>query len=333
MKWLHEQRKAIDDEVARLGIVRVLEEINRLTDTHALSLRKSKLTETLITKAYTDRFTDELKRLKAGSLAIELKKTRAEVGRVYHRISLTNAAKNVKTSDILSEGEFRIVSLAAFLADTEGRGAKTPFIFDDPISSLDHMYEEATAQRLVELSQARQVIVFTHRLSLVGLLEKYAKKHHVKSSLVCLSRYKIGDVTDLPIDLKKTANAANGLLNERLEAAKKAFGEGDAAYENEAKGMCRDIRVLLERVVEKDLINEVVCRFSPEVNTKGKIEALAKITEDDCKFIDEYMTKYSIYEHSQPEETPAALPKPDEIESDLIAISGFIAKIQARNSQ
>jgi ABC-type transport system involved in cytochrome bd biosynthesis fused ATPase/permease subunit len=82
----------------------------------------------------------------------------------------------VKTSDILSEGEFRIVSLAAFLADTEGRGAKTPFIFDDPISSLDQVYEEATAQRLVMLSKTRQVIVFTHRLSLLGLLDKVRRK-------------------------------------------------------------------------------------------------------------------------------------------------------------
>jgi len=107
---------------------------------------------------------------------VELKKTRAEVGRVYHQIALRNAVRRVKTSDILSEGEFRIVSLAAFLADTEGRGAKTPFIFDDPISSLDQVYEEATAQRLVMLSKTRQVIVFTHRLSLLGLLDKVRRK-------------------------------------------------------------------------------------------------------------------------------------------------------------
>jgi len=135
------------------------------------------------------------------------------VGRVYHRISLRNTVKEVKTSDILSEGEFRIVSLAAFLADSGGRGGRTPFIFDDPISSLDHVYEEATARRLVELSQTRQVVIFTHRLSLVGFLDKYAEKQGVNPSLICLSRYQPGEVTDLSIDLKRTDKAAK-LLEE-----------------------------------------------------------------------------------------------------------------------
>ena len=331
-KWLHEQRKAIDEEITRLKTVKVLEEIGRLTDTHALSARKSKLTETLITNDYIDRFREELKRLKARSLAVELRKTRAAVGHVYHQISLTKASKNVKTSDILSEGEFRIVSLAAFLADTEGRGSKTPFIFDDPISSLDHVYEDAAALRLIELSKSRQVIVFTHRLSLVGYLRKYAEKRGVETSLLCLSRYITGDVTDLPITLNKTHKAANRMVNERLCEAKKAFTKSDEVYENVAKGICSDIRNLLERVVEKDLINEVVTRFSPEVNTKGKIHALAKVTEEDCTFVDEYMTKYSRYEHSQPDEAPVQLPAPDEIESDLTKIIAFITKIRERNA-
>jgi hypothetical protein len=43
--------------------------------------------------------------------------------------------------------------------------------------------------------------------------------------------------------------------------------------------MCRDVRVLLERVVEHDLVNGVVRRFHRDVNTKGKIQALARIQE------------------------------------------------------
>jgi ABC-type Mn2+/Zn2+ transport system ATPase subunit len=63
---------------------------------------------------------------------------------------------------VLSEGEYRIVSLAAFLADVGGKDFSAPFVFDDPISSLDQDFEEAVVQRLVELSQERQVIIFTH---------------------------------------------------------------------------------------------------------------------------------------------------------------------------
>ncbi|MBF0555695.1 MAG: hypothetical protein HQK96_14290 [Nitrospirae bacterium] len=327
-KWLNQQRQAIEDEIARLAAIEKLRMANTLTNTTALSRRKTELSEELITNAYAERFNTELKNLKVERIFVELKRTKTAVGRVYHGICLKNVKKNAKIADILSEGEFRIISLAAFLADAEGRGAYTPFIFDDPISSLDQVYEEATAQRLVKLSESRQVIVFTHRLSLFGLLEKYAEKQKVTPKIICLSQYAIGEITDLPINFKKkTEKFVHTLLNERLAAAKKAFTQGDTAYENEAKGLCHDIRVLIERMVEKDLLNEVVQRFSPEVNTKGKIHALAKISEEDCNFIDEYMTKYSRYEHSQPDEAPILLPQPDEIETDLNAIKDFIKKI------
>ena len=261
---------------------------------------------------------------------MELKKGKPKAGRVYHRINIKNATKDVKASEILSEGEFRIVSLSAFLADTEGRGAKTPYIFDDPISSLDHIYEEAAAQRLVELCKTRQVIIFTHRLSLVAFLEKYVEKHKLKHEIRCLSRYTTGEISDLPINLKRTDKSANTLSNERMSALKESFATGDTAYESEANKICHDIRILLERVVEMDLLNEVVRRFSPEVNTKGKIHSLAKITEADCQFIDDYMTKYSRYEHSQSEETPILSLKPEEIEADLKAIIFFIAELRKR---
>jgi ABC-type phosphate/phosphonate transport system ATPase subunit len=332
-KWLNQQRKAIDAEILRLIVIQRLQKADRLTNTQALSKRKSILADELITNAYIQRFDDELKRFKAAGINVEIKKTRTQVGRVYHRISMKNVMKDVKTSEILSEGEFRIISLAAFLADTEGQGTKTPFVFDDPISSLDHVYEEAMASRLAELSQTRQVIVFTHRLSLVGYLKKYADKRNIIIELRCLSRYTTGEITELPIDLKRTDRAVNFLANERLAAAKKAFAQGDAAYEIEAKGLCGDIRTLIERIVEMDLLNEVIRRFSAEINTKGKIYSLSKISPEDCKFIDDYMTKYSQYEHSQPEEAPVGLPGPDEIATDLEEISFFIKNIRKRNEK
>jgi ABC-type dipeptide/oligopeptide/nickel transport system ATPase subunit len=331
-KWLNQQRLAIDKEITRLVAIHKLCAAEDLTNTAALSRRKSMLTDNLITNAYIQRFKDELKTLQADRLFVELKKTKAEVGRVYHRIALRNAIRDVRTSDILSEGEFRIVSLAAFLADTEGCGSKTTFIFDDPISSLDQVYEEATAQRLVQLSKSRQVIVFTHRLSLVSLLERYSEKENISKTIVCLSRIKIGDIAELPITLTKTKPTANRFLNERIKAAKAAFQIGDAEYKKEAKALCSDIRILIEQVIETDLLDGIVRRYNPEVQTKNKIEHLAKITVEDCMFIDKLMTSYSRYEHSQPDEAPVELPRPEEIEKDLREIVGFIEAIKKRKN-
>lgn len=50
--------------------------------------------------------------------------------------------QKVRVAEVLSEGERRIVALAAFIADVTGRDTKAPFVFDDPISSLDQIFEE-----------------------------------------------------------------------------------------------------------------------------------------------------------------------------------------------
>jgi hypothetical protein len=119
-------------------------------------------------------------------------------------------------------------------------------------------------------------------------------------------------------------------LNERVKALKAAFQASDTEYEKEAKALCTDIRILLEKIVEADLLAGIVRRYNPEVQTKGKIEHLAKITPEDCKFVDDMMTAYSRHEHSQPDEAPVELPKPDEIEADLKRIVEFIECLQSR---
>ena len=86
----------------------------------------------------------------------------------------------------------------------------------------------------------------------------------------------------------------------------------------------------LERVVEFYFLVDIIQRHRRVVNTIGKINKLAKITEDDCKLIDNYMTKYSAYEHSQPLETPPDLPSPDEIEKDIDAILDWYIEFKER---
>lgn len=332
-KWLNSQQEAVREEIGRLRAIATIDGAIELTSTQAISRRKSTLTDELVTRAYESRFQNELKLLGAEKLHVELVKSRTQVGHVYHKIQLHDSQKPVRSMDVLSEGEFRVVSLAAFLADTTGRMSATPFVFDDPISSLDHVFEEHTAMRLSELAQTRQLIVFTHRLSLVGLIMKYASAAGADSELIALSRNHIGRVTELPIELKRTDRAVNQLYDHRLKAAEKAFGADDSEYDAIAKGICSDIRILVERVVESDLLNGVVSRFSPEVNTKGKLSAIADITEADCSTVDAFMTKYSRYEHSQPSDSPVPIPQPDEIRKDLEKLRDLIGRLRDRQKK
>lgn len=99
----------------------------------------------------------------APHLRVKLEKGQSSKGKSPYKVVLDTEDKARKhPQDILSEGEQRIVALAAFFADATGRDELTPIVIDDPISSLDYNYEESATKRIVELAKNRQVIVFTH---------------------------------------------------------------------------------------------------------------------------------------------------------------------------
>lgn len=320
-KWSSQQRKSIYDELERLKAIHKLQAAKKQTNTRSLSTKKGELAETLITEAFVERFNRELESLGANHIEIELIKSKVKKGKVLHRLRLLDSNIDCP-EDVLSEGEHRIVALAAFLADVTGKKQPAPFVFDDPISSLDQPFEEAVVQRLVALSQDRQVIVLTHRLSLLGLVQDYAKKAGVKPEVVCIRKedWGTGEPGGTPLFAKKPEKALKTLLD-RLPKARKLLDEhGQEVYDPQAKALCSDFRILVERMVECNLLADVVQRYRRAINTMGKIDNLAKINKSDCKFIDDLMTKYSRYEHAQPIEAPVSMPSPDSLENDFKAL-------------
>ncbi len=133
-----------------------------------------------------------------------------------------------------------------------------------------------------------------------------------------------------PIFAKKPESALKQLINDRLSKAKKLLNEhGKEVYEPYAKSLCSDFRDLLERMIEVELMGDIVQRYRREVHTK-KISGLAKISEADCKYFDDLMTKYSRYVHPQPIEAPVRLPEPDELETDFTALKDWQAEFKKR---
>lgn len=323
-KWLFEQRAAINEEVARLKLLNQIQEAKKLTNTKALSQKKGELAEALITSAFVERFNTELKVLGASQVKVELVKSKVSKGRVLHTLQLRGASQ-ISLVDVLSEGENRIVSIAAFLADVTGKANHAPFIFDDPISSLDQNYEEAVVQRLIELSQDRQVIVFTHRLSLLGTVRHFAEKKSLKLNVVSVRsvEWGTGEPASIPISQNDIKTALNTLMNQRYQEAKKADKDGEFEHsEILRKSMCSDFRTLLERSIENDLLCGVIQRFQRPVYTL-KLKKLAKLKSSDCDLLDLLMTKYSVFEHSQPVESPENLPTPDELLNDMIKLKNW----------
>lgn len=331
-KWLSEHRTSIEGEVSRLKLLSQIREAKKTANTKALSQKKGELAVALITDAFVQRFNTELKNLGASQVKVELVKSKVSKGRVLHKLQLRGAAKSV-LSDILSEGENRIVSIAAFLADVTGKVNQAPFIFDDPISSLDQVYEEAVVKRLIELSHDKQIIIFTHRLSLLGTVKHFAEKKSIKPEVVSIrsTDWGTGEPAPIPLSQSDIKSALNTLMNQRHQNAKKANDDG--AFEHAEillKSICSDFRILVERSIENDLLCGVVQRFQRPVHTL-KLKELAKLKGSDCSLLDSLMTKYSGFEHSQPDESPVELPKLEELLEDMTVLKNWRGEYSKRS--
>jgi hypothetical protein len=334
MQWLSQNKLAVLAERDRLLAVDQYGKAIRLAATNTLTIKNNELAKSEVEAGYQTRFAAELKLLGGSRLPVAPQSKTVGKGRTTFGLTLVGAKGARPPEQILSEGETRIVALAAFLADITGSNQVAPFIFDDPISSLDQDFEERVVARLVDLAQTRQVIIFTHRLSLVTLLESAVKK--VKEH---------PDIPDIAFDvqtlrrLDKTSGiltgqsardskpkpAINKLLNESLVRLKRHQAEGDAeSYDLMAKSVCSDFRIIVERTVEVVMLNSVVLRFRREVMTKGLLRQLSNITQEDCDLIDDLMTRYSVYEHSQADDLPAVPPELVQLETDMRSLADWI---------
>src|SRR5450631_3458820 len=335
-QWTSQKQQEIEAEICRLRKLARLDGLKAKANSAPISRKLGTLADELITDEYVRRFNDELRRLGAPRLQVELVRTRIDHSRPYHRVSLKDSRDPVAAERVLSEGEMRVVSLASFLADTGASARRMPFIFDDPISSLDHDFEWAVARRLAELAQTRQVIVFTHRLSLYGAMEDAAKKngkdwHKHGLCKKCIERF--GESTGRPAPewAVKPSEANNKLLDRLKKLKADCCDVGDSeGYKVTAKSICSEFRKVLERTVEDDLLNGVVKRHRRSVTTDNLIYDLAKIVPDDCKYIDDLMTKYSFFEHSQSEEAPVNLPDEAELRADLERLRVWRTQFKAR---
>lgn len=343
-EWANVNSATLKNELVRLEQISALDKAERKTTTAPLTTKKKEISEQELTSGYRDRFTKELQRLGGGRIRVVPKPLPAAKGKIEFSLSLSGAAKEAVPRDVLSEGESRIVGLATFLADVAVSGSKTPFVFDDPISSLDQEFEERVVERLVELAGERQVIVFTHRLSLLTLmtetvdsLERRAKAAGEKPLVTCrtiaLRRMAghVGIPTETSIQEKKVESALTRLLDHRIPSIRKRQAAGDYdAYSNELKSVCSDFRILIERTVELELLDAVVVRFRRSVSTLKGFTRLARIGIDDCILLDNFMSKYSCYEHSQSPELPVPVPDVDDVANDLITLREWVRTFEKK---
>src|SRR5690606_5652153 len=150
------------------------------TKTQTITQKSTAVTKTVVSQKLTRSFKDELVNLSFGHVEVELTELGGADGVFYHKLALTRAP-GVDLPKVVSEGEQRCLSVAAFFAELSTADDPSGIVFDDPVSSLDFQWRNGVARRLVQESRTRQVIVFTHDVVFLLALRKYAEELGVES--------------------------------------------------------------------------------------------------------------------------------------------------------
>lgn len=289
------------------------------TRTTAISNKATELSEKVISKDLETALNDEFLRLNVPNLHVCLKPFSVK-GKTYYKLVLELPGQQ-RPMTILSEGEQRAIALASFLAEANLSGGQGGIAFDDPVSSLDHKRRWHVAQRLAEEAAKRQVVIFTHDLYFLCILQQEAKQIGVEMATLSIGRAPEGFgicSEDIPFD-GATCSKRVKLLRSMQVDVTHADKNGDEAV---ATKLAREAYTLLrrtwERGIEEVLFAETVIRFSEGVYSKRL--SVVEVSDDDYRAIDAGMTKCSKFSgHDGAASANIPTPTPDDLQADIEA--------------
>ena len=330
-KFCNENRSMYEDLIQRHRQAFDLAKAEKTAKTNSITIMTNSLSDRLLSQEYENNFNEELQALTDGSIKVKLRNARPGKGRVPFKIQIEDVSgRDHPPNAILSEGEQRIVSLAAFIADNSMGNIRGPLIFDDPISSLDFDYEGRTVERLVKLAKNRQVIVFTHRLSLLCAFSEICLREGVvfkDAMLISVGREK-GIPTAGYLKKKKLKPSLNAMIHEDIPCLKK-IDVASPEYARCLESLCSRFRTIVENCIEGILLCNITSRFQREIRS-NRVNRLKELKADDCEMVDRMMTKYSCPLHSHSIETPFVMPDLEKIEDDITQFRDWAIEAKRR---
>lgn len=303
--------------------------------TTAITRKSTNVTKRVVTRRLAASFQAELKSLRFTHLEVELKEAGGRRGALYHKLALRRAP-GADLPRVVSEGESRALSIATFFAELSTATDRSAIIFDDPVSSLDHDWRESVAKRLAEEACVRQVIVFTHDIVFLLALSRWAEKLGASCQHQYLRRQGIEagvcspELPWVAMNVKERI----GALRKKWQAAEKLHRTASPdEYEREAIEFYGLLREAWERGVEEVLLNGVVQRYRPSVETL-RAKSLSDILAEDCEALESGMSKCSrwLRGHDQAPAENEPVPEPDELKDDIDSLDEWIRAIRKRRN-
>ncbi len=329
---LSQVKDAVTAAVSRLSHQAKLTQCLSAVKTNAISLKSSELAEKIVSKELADALNREFKSLGVGTLRVSLQ-SRSDKGKALHKLKL-ELPQSRSPGDILSEGEQRAIAIGSFLAEVGLSGGKGGIVFDDPVSSLDHRRRERVAKRLAAEAAQRQVIVFTHDIYFLCILAEEAETVSVPITTQSLIRraegFGVAD-PDLPFEGKNASKRIRALKAQQQLIAKLHKDGEEREHQKQTVDAYFRLRMTWERAVEEALLRKVVLRFRKGIETQRLAEVV--VDDNDYAEVNSGMTKCSNYAHDKALMGGVAVPEPDELLADIMALETWRAQIEKRSAE
>lgn len=315
---LSERKDEVVEYLVKLKWVKKAQEVNRTETTRPITELSKKVWDELITDTFKEKFEQERKKLGARTVDFTFP---GEAG-VTKRSKTMEGLENI--DDFLSEGEQKAIAIADFLAEISIKEQITPVVFDDPVTSFDHVRREIIAKRFIEESRRRQVIIFTHDILFLFYLYNNqqdtldASFHWVVSNVDGIyGRLALGDcpASDcLGLRIKKVQDSLS--KGARLGGSERA-DEISRGFEN--------LRAAYEHFVMEKLFRKVVVRYDERM----KMHLLEKVKFDQDLPI-KIMKKHNelskfIEAHSHSDVVLQTLPTIETLKDELIQLTELIS--------
>ncbi len=330
---LHNIISQVTEEVNRLKAIQLINECIVETTTNSITKFSNDIADTLITPKLRDRFQEEIVKLAAEKVRVEITRSGGRFGSPQYQIRLF-VKPEVKVGIILSEGEKTCVALAAFLTELATASHCSTLVFDDPVCSLDHRWRKQVAKRLIEETEHRQIIVFTHDLVFVNDLYDLAQGKNCSSKLITIQRGANGAgivSNGLPWKAQTVEDRIDKLEKEAREAKCLYDNHQEEEYSQQAVNIYNKLRATWERALEDIAFSRIIQRHRDYIDTKN-LKKVTAINESDC---DTFRISFKkccdiIDAHDPSRARNADAPPPNEIFLDISTLKNWVISLRDR---
>lgn len=332
---MRDGRQLIEDERTRLQEKDKLEKKLSETNTGSITKKVGELTRAYVTQAAGEFFIREAQNF--GLEHVRFRATKARQGSQLHRAEFRDARSGTKLTDVLSEGEQTSLGFVGFLTEAHFDASKSALIFDDPVSSLDHVKREAVARRIVELAKDRQVVVFTHDVPFTMLLRKAVDQFKVSYATRGIEKRRKAEpgyaTEHHPWNAKDAAQRVDKLRREIAALRRSEKGMSEEDYKRETEKIAGHMSQTWERIISQVIGEPLVDFMSLEVRV-GKLRIVGRVTEQDVKTYDDSYSRISGWasRHDPHPELNYVPPTVEELDTQIGVIADWLRRVKKYQS-